>query len=102
MELKNGRNDYSEDGFDTSEDMPMPFGPLVPLWKLAGVMVTDQKAEIEMWLEEQVQQEIDAAKLEGLEATRKAISRWNHNEEYKWDLMEVSTATANKMLRGRV
>ena len=53
-----------------------------------------------MMLEEQVQREIDAAKLEGLDATRQAIRKWNHNKEYQWDIMEVSPVTANKLLQG--
>ncbi|OEK08613.1 hypothetical protein A8C32_03960 [Flavivirga aquatica] len=53
-----------------------------------------------MWLEEDVQEEIDLAKLQGLEATRKAINTWNHNESLNWQLMEISNATANKLLQG--
>ena len=53
-----------------------------------------------MWLEEQVQREIDAAKLEGLEATRKAINSWNHNEEYQWNFLQASPYTTNKLLQG--
>ena len=53
-----------------------------------------------MLLEEQVQREIDAAKLKGLAATRQAIKKWNHNKEYQWDIMSVSSVTANKLLQG--
>ncbi len=92
--------DYANDGLDTSKPLTLNLGPLTPLWDLAGVLVSDQKAELDMWLEEQVQREIDAAKLEGLAATRQAIRKWNHNKEYQWDIMEVSAITANKLLRG--
>ena len=53
-----------------------------------------------MMLEEQVQREIETAKLEGLAATRQVIRKWNHNKEYQWDIMEVSPVTANKLLQG--
>ena len=80
--------------------MTLNLGPLTPLWDLAGVLVSDRKAELDMLLEEQVQREIDAAKLKGLAATRQTIKKWNHNKEYQWDSMEVSPVTANKLLQG--
>jgi outer membrane cobalamin receptor len=52
-------------------------------------------------LEETAQQELDEAKLQGLEATRKAINTWNHNKEFKWALLPVSAETANKLLQGK-
>ncbi|MCF6351118.1 MAG: hypothetical protein L3J23_08855 [Flavobacteriaceae bacterium] len=53
-----------------------------------------------MWLEEIVQEEIDQGKLKGLEATREAINTWNHNQEYNWQLLEVSNQTAHKLIQG--
>ncbi|OEK08615.1 hypothetical protein A8C32_03970 [Flavivirga aquatica] len=55
---------------------------------------------MDMWLEEDVQEEIDLAKLQGLEATRKVINTWNHNENLNWRLMAISNETANKLLQG--
>jgi len=72
----------------------------LPIFDLAGVLVQQQKAETDMWLDEIVQLEIDEAKLQGLEANRKAINSWNHNKEFKWDLLPVSNETANKLLQG--
>jgi len=89
-----------EEDLDTSEPLPLDFGPLSLIADLAGVLVQEQKAEIDMWLEETVQLEVDQAKLQGLEATRKAINTWNHNEEFKWDLLPISSLTANKLLAG--
>ena len=58
------------------------------------------KAQDDAFIEEIAQQEIDEAKLQGLDATRKAINSWNHNEGYNWQLMAVSNETANKLLQG--
>ena len=85
---------------DTSEPLPLELGPLSPIFDLAGILVQQQKAEDDLWLEEVVQQEVDEAKLQGLEATKKAINSWNHNKEFKWNLMAVSNVTANKLLQG--
>ncbi|OEK08617.1 hypothetical protein A8C32_03980 [Flavivirga aquatica] len=85
---------------DTTKPLPLDFGPLSPIADLAGVLVQQQKAEMDMWLEEDVQEEIDLAKLQGIEATRKAINTWNHNENLNWQLMAISNETANKLLRG--
>lgn len=43
---------------------------------------------------------LDQAKLEALEAIRKAIKTWNHNKKYNWQLMAISSETANKLLQG--
>ena len=91
---------FAMDDLDTSEPLPLDFGPLAPLFDLAGVLVKQQKAEMDMWLEETVQLEIDEAKLLGLAATRKAINTWNHNENLNWQLMAISNETANKLLQG--
>ncbi len=85
---------------DTSQPLPLDFGPLSPIADLAGVLVQEQKAEMDASLEETVQVEIDEAKLKGLEATRKVINSWNHNEAYQWDLLPVSNETANKLMAG--
>ncbi|WBX77453.1 hypothetical protein PG911_04085 [Tenacibaculum ovolyticum] len=84
---------------DTSKPLPLDLGPLSPLLDLAGAIVQQQKAEDDMFIEEVVQDEIDLAKLQGLEATRKAINSWNHNKEYNWQLIAVSNETANKLLQ---
>ena len=89
-----------DEDLDTSEPLPLDFGPLSPLFDLAGVLVKQQKAEMDMWLEETVQQEIDEAKLLGLAATRNAINSWNHNEEFDWALLPIYNTTANKLLAG--
>ena len=47
-----------------------------------------------------MQQEILIAKSKGLEETRKVINQWNHNKEFKYELMAVSNVTANKLLQG--
>lgn len=85
---------------DMSEPLPLDTGPLSPIFDLAGVLVQQQKAETDMWLEETIQEEIDLAKLQGLEATRKAINTWNHNKDFRWELMAISAETANKLLAG--
>ncbi|MDO6811302.1 hypothetical protein Q4603_21990 [Zobellia galactanivorans] len=89
----------SED-WDTSEPLSMELGPLSPISDLAGVLVKEQKAEMDMWLEEDIQLEIDLAKLEGLEATRKAINTWNRDKKYNWRLMPISKETADKLIKG--
>ncbi|MFB9057734.1 hypothetical protein ACFFU9_13385 [Mariniflexile ostreae] len=94
--LRFGMNDL-----DTSEPLSLPLGPLSPISDLAGILVQQQKAERDMFLEEDVQQEIDLAKLQGLEATRKAVKKWKYNEEFQWNLMAVSNETANKLLLGK-
>jgi hypothetical protein len=86
---------------DMSEPLPLDAGPLSPIFDLAGVLVQQQKAETDMWLEEIVQLKIDEAKLKGLEVTRKVINTWNHNKEFKWALLPVSAETANKLLQGK-
>ena len=58
------------------------------------------KAQDDAFIEEIAQQEIDEAKLQGLDATRKAINSWNHNEGYNWQLMAISNQTANKLIKG--
>ena len=85
---------------DTSKPLPLDFGPLSPIADLAGVLVQEQKAEMDMWLEEIVQLEVDEAKLKGLEATRKSINSWNHNKEFEWELLPISNQTANKLIQG--
>ena len=85
---------------DTSAPLPLDFGPLSPIADLAGVLVQEQKAEMDQWLDEEVQTEIDIAKLQGLQATRKAINTWNHNKQFKWELLPISNETANKLLAG--
>lgn len=91
---------FAMDDLDTSEPLPLDFGPLSLIFDLAGVLVQQQKAEDDLWLEETVQLEIDEAKLLGLEATRKAINTWNHNKEFDWDLLPIYNSTANKLLSG--
>ena len=56
------------------------------------------KHEDYQFIVESVQQEIDLAKLEGLEATRKLAKGWNHNENMKWDIMAISNETASKLI----
>ena len=85
---------------DTSNPIPLDFGPLSPIADLAGVLVQEQKAEMDQLLEEDMQLEIDLAKLEGLEATRKAINAWNNSKGVYWELLPVSNETANKLLQG--
>ena len=36
----------------------------------------------------------------GLEATRKVINRWNNSKDYQWELLPISSITANKLLQG--
>ena len=85
---------------DTSKPLPLDFGPLSPIADLSGVLVQDMKAKDDAWLEETVQLEIDEAKIQGLEATRKAINFWNHDERFKWELLPISNETANKLIKG--
>lgn len=92
---------FTMNDLDTSEPLSLNLGPLTPLFDLLGVLVQQQKAETDMWLEEIVQQEVNDAKLRGLEVTRKTINSWNHNEEYNWRLMSISNKTANQLLQGK-
>lgn len=85
---------------DTSKPIPLDFGPFSPIADLAGVLVQEQKAEMDEILEESIQDELDLAKLEGLEATRKVVNTWNHNEAYSWHLLSISKETAGKLLQG--
>ncbi|WP_158975467.1 hypothetical protein [Cellulophaga sp. L1A9] len=52
-------------------------------------------------MEEEAQLEINAAKLEGLEAIRIAVNKWNHNENLHWDLLAINKGIANKLLQSR-
>jgi hypothetical protein len=47
-----------------------------------------------------IQQELLEAKLNGLDAVRKFVNTYDHNEEFKWGLMPVSDQTADKLLKG--
>ena len=47
-----------------------------------------------------VEEQIEKAKLQGLEATRKVVNTWKNHEEYNWKLMAISNETANKLLQG--
>ncbi len=90
---------FATEDLDTSKPLSLPLGPLSPLNDLAGVLVQEQKAEMDMWLEEVIQRDIDKAKLQGLAATRKAINSW-HDDLNTWDLLPVSSITATKLLQG--
>ena len=65
---------------------------------MAGVLVADMKHEDYQFIVESVQEEIDLAKLQGLEVTRKLANGWNHNENMKWDTMAISNETASKLI----
>jgi hypothetical protein len=47
-----------------------------------------------------VQIELLEAKLNGLDAVRKFVNTYNHNEDYQWALMTISDQTADKLLKG--
>ncbi|PID68989.1 MAG: hypothetical protein CR968_00195 [Flavobacteriia bacterium] len=91
--------------FSTSEDpmnetLPVQLGALTPIAAVTGLLVQEQKAKMDMFVDEVAQMDINIAKLQGLEATRKAVESWNHNEDYQWDLLAISQETANKLLAG--
>ena len=44
--------------------------------------------------------EIKKTKLIGLDAVRNKINSLKHDKEYEWDLLPVSSETANKLLQG--
>lgn len=90
---------FTMDDLDTSKPLPIPLGPLTPLSNLAGLLVQEQKAEMDMWLQEVMQHEINAAKLQGLKAVKKVIQTY-HDKNFTWELMSVSSETANKLLQG--
>ena len=78
-------------------------GPLTPLWDLAGVMVAEMKNDIEEQLNATQHKELETAKLEGLEATKKYISATKHIPEYQdspLDIIKVSRTTATKLIYG--
>ncbi len=83
---------------DMSEPIPLDFGPLSPIVGLIGVLAQEQRAESDQFLLEDMQLEVDEAKLMGLEATRSAINSWYH-ELNTWELLPVSNNTANKLLQ---
>ena len=87
------------EGLDPSKPLPLDFGPLSPILGLAGVLVQEQKAEMDMFLLEDMQLEVDQAKLLGLEATRNAIKSWHHDLN-TWELLPISNETANELLAG--
>ncbi|WP_417784752.1 hypothetical protein [Tenacibaculum sp.] len=94
--------DLMEDGIDTSKPLSLPIrDPYISVaFELLGLISLQQYKEGELFIEEVMQQEIDEAKVQGLEATRRAISQWNHNKEYQWELLLISKETTNKLLSG--
>ncbi len=99
----------ASDGLDFSNPLSFPgigaLGPVGAAFSLingvAGMLVKQIKDEQDAFLEESVQQDINKAKLLGLEATRKEINSWNHNENLKWQLENIYEETANKLLQGQ-
>ncbi len=67
---------------------------------VAGMLVKQIKDEQDAFLEESVQQDINKAKLLGLEATRQEINSW-YTEINSWELEAISKETANKLLQGQ-
>ena len=85
---------------DIDTSVPLDLGPLSPISDLAGIIMQQQKAEDDLWMEELMQEEVDLTKLKGLEATRKVINTWNNSKDYQWGLLSISSLTANKLLQG--
>lgn len=97
----------ASDGLDLSNPLSFPgiglLGPVGAAFSLvngvAGMLVKQLKDEQDAWLAEDIQQEVNEAKLNGLEATRQAINSWHHDLN-TWQLLSISNKTANTLLQG--
>jgi len=75
-------------------------GPLSPINDLAGVLIQQYADDLDKSLETVFQQELAEAKLGGLEKVQSFISSWSHSDDYKYDLLAISSESANKLLQG--
>ncbi len=76
-------------------------GSFALVWSVAGLVVSQMKAEDDAFMREDEANEIRKAKLIGLDAVRKKINSLKHNKAYEWRLMSVPTITANKLLKSQ-
>ncbi|QKX05100.1 hypothetical protein HN014_09270 [Aquimarina sp. TRL1] len=90
----------AEQDIDPTAPLPLDFGPLSPIADLTGVLAQEMKADLDEIQEEIVQQELLAAKLQGLEAVKKCVRSYDHTTDYQWELIDISDQTANKLLKG--
>jgi hypothetical protein len=98
----------TEDSLDTDNPLTFPGLSLfkhplvvafVALNDIAGMLVKQLKDEQDAFLQEDIQQDIDKAKLLGLEATRLAKNSWHHKFN-TWKLLPIYNDTASKLLLG--
>ena len=89
----------SED-LDTSQPLPLNFGPLSPVADFLGAAVQQQKAEDDLYFQEEWKEEIDLLKFEGLDTVREFVNTWSHVEFFEWKLMSISGETATKLILG--
>ena len=75
-------------------------GSFALVWSVAGLLVSQMKAEDDAYMREDEANEIKKAKLIGLNAVRKKINSLKHNKEYEWKLLATSSGIANKLLQG--
>ncbi len=104
------------DLFDMATDESDPFGQPLPdfglgsfgkvsgsfalVWNVAGILVSQMKTEDDALMREVEQQDIEKAKLKGLEAVKKEIETYKYNKKYQWHLLPISKETANKLVQG--
>jgi len=89
----------SED-LDTSQPLPLNFGPLSPVADFLGAAVQQQKAEDDLYFQEEWKEEIDLLKLEGLDAVRQFVDSLSHVDLFEWRLINISGETATKLIFG--
>lgn len=82
------------------DSLPLYFGPFDVVTGISYMMLKTEFDERNVHFEKSIQEEVDLAKLKGLDVTRKVINQYNHNEEFRWELLVVSKETANKLLQG--
>ncbi len=75
-------------------------GSFALVWNVAGILVSQMKAEDDALMREVEQQDIEKAKLKGLEAVKKEIETYKYNKKYQWHLLPISKETANKLVQG--
>ncbi|PCH67755.1 MAG: hypothetical protein COC06_10695 [Bacteroidales bacterium] len=75
-------------------------GSLSPINDLAGVLIQQYSDDLEETIEMLVLQELAEAKEEGLKGVQRFVYNNSNSSKDKYDLMDISTETAGKLLQG--
>ncbi|MFA9372115.1 MAG: hypothetical protein ACERIH_10435 [Labilibaculum antarcticum] len=67
---------------------------------MAGVLIQQYSGELEESLEMVLQDELVMAKEEGLKGVQRFVDRWGQSNDYKYQLLPISSETSNKLLQG--